>query len=99
MAYRKSNESVVEKTKEDDGTHHHATNETKGPAGPQDGVNLGHKDGSQSPSPASRCCQPAHVDALQTATNVTDVSLKSDQSWIKFSLTWGVGPRILEYNV
>lgn len=66
VTYRKSNESVVEKTEEEDGTHHHAAYETKGPAGPQDGVNLGHEDGSQSPSPASRCRQPAHVDTLQT---------------------------------
>lgn len=77
VTYRKSNESVVEKTEEDDGTHHHAAYETKGPAGPQDGVNLGHKDGSQSPSPASRCCQPAHVNTLQTVTNVTHVSFLS----------------------
>lgn len=74
MTHRKSNESVVEKTEEDDGSHHHAAYETKGPAGPQEGVNLGHKDGPQSPSPASRCCQPAHVDTLQTATNVTGES-------------------------
>lgn len=66
VTYGKSNESLVEKTEEDDGTDHHAAYETKGPAGPQDGVNLGHEDGSQSPGPAPRCRQPAHVDALQT---------------------------------
>lgn len=70
MTYRKSNEPVVETTEEDDGTHHHAAYETKGPARPQEGVHLGHKDGPQSPSPASRCRQPAHVDALQTPTHV-----------------------------
>lgn len=74
MTYRKSNKSVVETTEEDDGTHHHAAYETKGPAGTQDGVNLGHKDRSQSPSPTSRCCQPAHVHTLQTATAVTHMS-------------------------
>lgn len=65
MTYRKSYESVVDATEEDDGTHHHAAYEAEGPAGPQDGVNLGHKDGPKSPSPTSRCCQPAHVDTLQ----------------------------------
>lgn len=71
MTNRKGNKSVVEIAEEDDGTHHHAANEAKGPARPQLGVNLGHKDGSQSASPTSWCCQPAHVDALQTAPNVS----------------------------
>lgn len=74
MTYRKSNESVVKKTEEDDGAYNHAAYETEGPAGPQNGVNVGHKDGSQSPSAAPRCRQPAHVDTLQTATSVTRVS-------------------------
>lgn len=83
MTYRKSNKSVVETTEEDDGTHHHAAYETKGPAGTQDGVNLGHKDRSQSPSPTSRCCQPAHVHTLQTATAVTHMSfLKSHKPYL-----------------
>lgn len=65
MPHRKSNESVVETTEEEDGTDYNATNKAEGPTWTQNGVDLRDEDWAQRPCSTSRHCQPAHVHTLQ----------------------------------
>lgn len=52
VAYRKGDESVVDRPEEEDGPYHHTTDEAEGPAGSQDGIHLGDKDWAQCPRTA-----------------------------------------------
>lgn len=95
---------MVERNEEDDGTNYNATNEAEGPAWTQDGVDLGDKDGAQSPSAASRRRQPAHVHTLQRQPqHIYRTPAKRFIRYIQDHaanfLTCGFGPRILEYSV
>lgn len=104
MPYRKSNESVVETTEEEDGADYNATNKAKGPTWTQNGVDLRDEDWAQRPCSTSRDCQPAHVHTLQRQPqpiHQTRIKLFISYFWDHALnlLTWGFGPRILEYRV
>lgn len=57
---------MVQGAEEDDGHDHHATDEAEGPAGSQEGVNVGDENRAQGASAASRRRQPAHVHTLES---------------------------------
>lgn len=81
VAHREGDEPVVQGAEEDDGHDHHATDEAEGPAGSQEGVNVGDENRAQGASAASRRRQPAHVHTLENTFTLSQDAFIPKKKW------------------